>query len=40
MVVMKFADLSRESERSHLVMWQVKDPCPDLGGPGIRLGEK
>ena len=31
MMLMKFSDLS-QSDRSNWVMWQVKDPLPDLGG--------
>ena len=38
MMLVKFADLS-QSDRWNWVMWQVKDPCPDLGGTGVWPGK-
>ena len=39
MMLMKFADRS-QSDRSNLVMWQVKDPCPRPGWDGCLTWEK
>ena len=39
MMLMKFSDLS-QSDRSNLVMWQVKDPCPRHGWDGGLTREK
>ena len=37
MMLMKFADLS-QPDRSHWIMWQVKDPST-LGGTGVWRGK-
>ena len=39
MMLMEFSDLS-QSDRSNLVMWQVKDPCPRPGWDGCLTREK